>query len=1114
MWCAIILIITCGGQPEGDLVRGGRLWDAWWTERGAPAPSGTPPYAEQSMPAEAFRCVTCHGWAPWPLPPGSDLAHALLSPDGHDLGQHGLDEQDVRDLEAYLNGAALDPAAVLTSDGRFRGDPARGGEQFNAAVRGGVPCAACHGPEGAWLNFGTPQAPAWIGTLAAQSPERFIHAMRFGRAGSVMPSWEAMHGDTQTIADVGAFAQSSLPATPSQRAPAQWTASPPPAAIEPTRTLLMPQATSIGSAPGAQPLVAHVLPVDLDADGHEDIVVCDVQRGGVFWIQQAAPHQFEESQLGQAIAAPVHADAVDIDGDGDLDLAIASMGVMLPSTERIGRVVLLEQTSPGVFQNRTVLEGVHRVTDVRGGDLDSDGDIDLAVSQFGYVQGTVQWLEQTTPWSFRSHHLMDRSGAIHGPLADIDNDGDLDLIVLFSQEWETVQAFVNDGLGTFTPVVLHDVPDADFSSSGLIEGDVDADGDIDFVWANGDAFVSAGYRPLPTHGMQWLENTGHLQFTFHRIGQFDGAYGPMLADFDGDGDMDIAAVSEFADWEDPATSSVRWWSQEGDGQFAAQNIDTTLTHLVTAAATDLDQDGRIDIVAGGMALYPPFDRVPRVVWWRQEGTAPFVARPETSALPPPVASAVAAAPSPAARGMVLHANGFLAAAEEAYAEAEAAEPSEARWPYYRGLIALTQGDSAAAMGHLTRAASVGPTYPPLQSRLGELHAGRGDYSSAAQAWELAGDRPEVILGRARMAMSLGNQDEARRLLEGHRIPAAASLLAAIRDGDAPHRLEAVDMGLQPADPWRDALWSHAAIPAPLVVQAQIAFIAGDIKASDRLLRHAYRIAPTDRDTVVALSNLLLLPGHCTEQTTREAAMLLQQQAELLPDDPQVRSRLAWAQSLLGDPGAVRIWESIVEDHPDHAPSLLHLGQWHAQQGHSAVALSYLRRGIAVPRDSAFSGMFEGPLRATWLEIYGDAAKSEGHVDEAQAAYTQAVRLTPLSATARFKLGNLLVGRQAFADAVTHLEAACAIDPDKANARTALGYALLRSGHSQRAQTELRLATDLKPSYALAWFHLASAASASGERDEAIAAATEAVRLRPDFARARQLLQRLQSGGSP
>ena len=37
MWCAIILIITCGGQPEGDLVRGGRLWDAWWTERGAPA---------------------------------------------------------------------------------------------------------------------------------------------------------------------------------------------------------------------------------------------------------------------------------------------------------------------------------------------------------------------------------------------------------------------------------------------------------------------------------------------------------------------------------------------------------------------------------------------------------------------------------------------------------------------------------------------------------------------------------------------------------------------------------------------------------------------------------------------------------------------------------------------------------------------------------------------------------------------------------------------------------------------------------------------------------------------------------------------------------------------
>ena len=86
--------------------------------------------------------------------------------------------------------------------------------------------------------------------------------------------------------------------------------------------------------------------------------------------------------------------------------------------------------------------------------------------------------------------MIEKSGAIHAPIVDIDNDGDLDIIALLSQEWETVYAFINDGHGTFTTEILHDVADADFSSSGIELVDLDKDGDVDVLWTNGDAFVA------------------------------------------------------------------------------------------------------------------------------------------------------------------------------------------------------------------------------------------------------------------------------------------------------------------------------------------------------------------------------------------------------------------------------------------------------------------------------------------------------------------------------------------------------------------------------------------------------------------------------------------------
>src|SRR5262249_30760726 len=154
-------------------------------------------------------------------------------------------------------------------------------------------------------------------------------------------------------------------------------------------------------------------------------ISCDSRFGRVVWHRQDANRAWHETVIGDDLPGPAHATVVDLDGDADNDVVVSVLGRVSPNDETVGSVVWLENTGAR-FVPHTILTDVRRVADAQAGDLDGDGDLDLAIAVFGYARGEVLWLENRGQGQWRSHQLFVAAGAIHAPIADYDGDGDLD----------------------------------------------------------------------------------------------------------------------------------------------------------------------------------------------------------------------------------------------------------------------------------------------------------------------------------------------------------------------------------------------------------------------------------------------------------------------------------------------------------------------------------------------------------------------------------------------------------------------------------------------------------------------------------------------------------------
>ena len=375
-------------------------------------------------------------------------------------------------------------------------------------------------------------------------------------------------------------------------------------------------------AGGTFPAVANVNLVHLFDPKRLDVLSCDMRSGTVSVLRP-----YESNPTWRVLAklpVPAHAEVVDLDGDGNLDVIVACLGSFYPNDFRTGSVVWLRGSADGIFTAIPLLEGVGRVADVQVADFNGDGKPDLVVAVFGWHNSVeVLYLEnRTTDWSkpvFEPHVVDTRHGAIHVPVCDLNGDGKPDFVALISQEHETIVAFINEGDGRFRRETIYAAPHPAYGSSGIQLVDMNGDGRLDVLYTNGDSLDSNHLNPY--HGVQWLENRGTFPFVHHPLTTMPGVMRAVAADFDGDGLLDVVAVSwlpreVFLERGQLGLDSVILLHQTAPGQFAHYWLEKGSCDHPTCAVGDLMGDGRLHLVTGNHYFTNPPPNADAITIWQ------------------------------------------------------------------------------------------------------------------------------------------------------------------------------------------------------------------------------------------------------------------------------------------------------------------------------------------------------------------------------------------------------------------------------------------------------------------------------------------------------------------
>ena len=168
------------------------------------------------------------------------------------------------------------------------------------------------------------------------------------------------------------------------------------------------------------------------------------------------------------------------------------------------------------------------------------------------------------------HVLRNRPGASQAIVTDLNGDALPDIVALFAQGDEGVFLFTNRGNGTFAEERLLTFSPLNGSTSFELV-DFSQDGHPDILYTCGD---NADQSPIlkDHHGVYIYLNDGKFAFQQHYFFPLHGAYQALARDYDQDGDLDIAAISFFPNYEHSPEEGFVYLQNQGNFTFEASSL--------------------------------------------------------------------------------------------------------------------------------------------------------------------------------------------------------------------------------------------------------------------------------------------------------------------------------------------------------------------------------------------------------------------------------------------------------------------------------------------------------------------------------------------------------------
>lgn len=227
----------------------------------------------------------------------------------------------------------------------------------------------------------------------------------------------------------------------------------------------------------------NVYAVDIGADGDMDVFTSSNYDDRVVWYENLDSLYANPKNIRRNMGGNANVSIFDVDNDNELE------AVTIASADNPG-VIVHERTERPVgesfFDSVSEVDGASGgLSTVRVADFDLDGDLDMLGIR--YYGGEIGVYENQGDGTFAILRNLDSLGIgdfISVDIGDIDLDGDIDLLVATSSyaNVDNIRWYENDGTGHF--VQKHTIEVA-FSGGYVVLADIDQDGDLDAVILGG-----------------------------------------------------------------------------------------------------------------------------------------------------------------------------------------------------------------------------------------------------------------------------------------------------------------------------------------------------------------------------------------------------------------------------------------------------------------------------------------------------------------------------------------------------------------------------------------------------------------------------------------------------